>query len=201
MRTARKGFLLSFILLMFPCLICSADNFLHHSIQATILVADADQAADLIARWADDSGGYILFKSSDAVVIRFPFTEIGKLRAFLENLSELVIEISPQAVDLREEIPGIQSGIRSREEILQKNLSFIDRADIAGTLAIEKEIILLIEEIEGLKGRLNKLNVDRKFARAEIYLKFMEQSLPEDIPSSFDWINTVDFYSFMREGF
>ncbi len=179
----------------------NADNFLYHQIQAVILVTDPDQAADLITQWSESIRGYYLLKSSDHVVIRFPYTEIGALRTFLENLSEDVIEISPEAFDLREEILGIQSGISSREEILKKNLSFINSADVSGTLAIEKEIILLLEEIENLKGRLRKLTVDRSFARADIHLSFMEQSLPEDIPSSFEWINSVNFYSFMQGGF
>ncbi len=72
--------------------------------------------------------------------------------------------------------------------------------DVDGTLAIEQEVVQILAEIEGLKGRLRKLNVDRVFSRGEIYLSFMEETIPEDIPSSFGWINTVDFYRFMRRG-
>lgn len=190
-----------FMLLMIPSLYLQGQNYLFHSVEATILAADPDQAADRIAGWAEDTGGYYLLKSGDRVLIRFPFTETGNLRSFLEEISEEVIEIAPQAVDLRESVLGIQSGIRSREEILRRNLSYIDSADVDGTLAIEHEILLLLEEIEGLKGRLRKLSVDRSFAKADIRLHFMEQSLPENIPSSFGWINSMDFYALVREGF
>ena len=134
-------------------------------------------------------------------MFRFPFNEIKGLRELFTDISERIIEIAPGAVDLREQILGLQSGIRSRESILKKNLSFIDRADVAGTLAIEREVHALLQEIESLKGTLRKLNTDRRLARGEIYLSFREQSLPQDIPSSFDWINTVDFYKLMQEGF
>jgi hypothetical protein len=178
-----------------------ADNFLYHHLRATLLVADPVESADLISRWAESNGGYFLLKSESQVVIRFPFTEIKGLRQLFADISERIIEISPQAVDLREQILGLQSGIRSRESILKKNLSFIDRADVAGTLAIEREVHALLQEIESLKGTFRKLNTDRRLARGEIYLSFREQSLPQDIPSSFDWINTVDFYKLMQEGF
>lgn len=189
------------ILLLSPVSIFSEDNTLYHDIRATLLVADVDVLGDLIAQWAEDSGGYLLLKSTDRIVVRFPYTKISLFREFLEQSADLVVEIAPQAVDLREHLLGLQSGIRSREEILLKNLAFIDQADVTGTLDIEKEILTLLGEIEELKGKLRKLNVDRAMARAEVNLSFMEQSLPEDIPSSFSWINTVDFYAFIWEGF
>ena len=178
-----------------------ADNFLYHHLRATLLVADPAESGDLISRWAESKGGYFLLKSENQVVFRFPFNEIKGLRELFADISERIIEITPGAVDLREQILGLQSGIRSRESILKKNLSFIDRADVAGTLAIEREVHALLQEIEKLKGTLRKLNTDRRLARGEIYLSFREQSLPQDIPSSFDWINTVDFYKLMQEGF
>ena len=76
----------------------------------------------------------------------------------------------------------------------------LDQADVKGTLAIEKEVLTLIEEIEELTATLQTLNLNRTFSRAEISLRYLEQTLPENIPSSFDWINGVDFYSFIRRG-
>jgi hypothetical protein len=177
------------------------ENYLHHGIQATILVADVDRAVDSLARWAEEAGGYLLYKSSDVVIFRFPHTEAGSLRGFLEDMSETVVELSLQAQDLRESILGIQSGIQSREEILQQNLQYIDRTDVEGTLAIEKEVMQLLTEIEQLKGKLRKLTVDRAYALAQVNLRILGQSLPTDIPSSFGWINTIDFYTFVDEGF
>ena len=191
--------LLTTVLVALPSVLFS-ENFLHHTLHATILVADPEATAEVIAAWAEEKRGYYLLKSTETVVIRFPYQEMGELRAFLEKIADEVIEISPQAVDLREGILGLQSGIKSREEILQRNLSFVDEADVDGTLAIEQEVVQILAEIESLKGTLRKLNVDRVFSRGEIYLSFMEETIPEDIPSSFGWINTVDFYRFMRRG-
>ena len=83
----------------------------------------------------------------------------------------------------------------------KQNLQYIDQTDVEGTLAIEKEIMQLLTEIEQLKGRLRKLTVDRNYALAQVNLQILGQSLPTDIPSSFGWINTIDFYTFVDEGF
>ena len=193
----KKFLLVTIVLVTLPSALF-AENFLHHTLNATILVADPEATAEMIASWAEERRGYYLLKSTESVVIRFPYQGMGELRGFLEKIADEVIEISPRAVDLRESILGLQSGIKSREEILQRNLSYVGEADVNGTLAIEKEVVQILAEIESLKGKLRKLNVDRVFSRGEVYLSFMEETIPEDIPSSFGWINTVDFYRFMR---
>ncbi len=189
------------IFLSFPVSLPGTENYLSHSINAVILVSDAGHAADSLTTWVEKSGGYYTFKSRDRVALRIPYQEIGGLRSYLENIAEEVVKIELQAQDLRESILQTRSGLRAREEILEQNLQYIDKTDVKGTLAIEREVLRLVTEIEGLKGRLRKLETDRRFARGEIFLSFQEQTLPEDIPSSFDWINSVDFYRFMEEDF
>jgi Rad3-related DNA helicase len=176
------------------------ENYLYQNIEATVLVVDPDQAADSLELWVEQTGGYTLLKSSDQVILRLPFGSIPQLRTKLDDLSEDILEISPQSQDLREQILEAQAKINSREEVLRQSLALLDQADVQGTLAIEKEILTLIDEIEQLKGALQKLNIDRTFSRAEISLRYLEQTLPENIPSSFDWINSVDFYSFINQG-
>ncbi len=176
------------------------ENYLYQNIEATVLVVDPDQAADSLELWVEQTGGYTLLKSSDQVILRLPFESIPQLRTKLDDLSEDILEISPQSQDLREQILEAQAKINSREEVLRRSLALLDQADVQGTLAIEKEILTLIDEIEQLKGALQKLNIDRTFSRAEISLRYLEQTLPENIPSSFDWINSVDFYSFINQG-
>ncbi len=176
------------------------ENYLYQNIEATVLVVDPDQAADSLELWVEQTGGYTLLKSSDQVILRLPFGSIPQLRTKLDDLSEDILEISPRSQDLREQILEAQAKINSREEVLRQSLALLDQADVQGTLAIEKEILTLIDEIEQLKGALQKLNIDRTFSRAEISLRYLEQTLPENIPSSFGWINSVDFYSFINQG-
>ncbi len=185
-------------LLVLAVLPAAGQNYLHQRVTATILVADPDLAADRLEGWVERSGGYVLLKSSDRVVFRVPFERTSRLEEILERLADEVVTISPQSLDLREQILQAEAGINSRREVLARTLALLSAADTAGTLAIEKEILALVEEIERLEGTLQKLNLDRAFSLVEVALNTLRQSLPESIPSSFEWINGVDFYEFIR---
>jgi hypothetical protein len=190
-----------FLLLGAGIITASEENYLHQQLEATLLVSEPDLVADKIAQWAESSGGYFLVKSTAKVIIRFPWGKMDELREFLKKISEEVVTLLNKATDLRESFLEIQSGISSRQEMLANTLGFLDRADIKGTLAIEKEVINLLKEIEELKIKLRKIYIDRAYALATIHLNFFQQSIPQDIPSSFGWINSLDFYTFIKEGF
>jgi hypothetical protein len=177
----------------------AGENYLYQILEATVLVADPDRTADALESWVEQNGGYALLKSSDQVVLRLPFRQIPQLRSKLEELSDYILELSPRSQDLREAILETQAKINSRQVVLRQTLALLDQADVKGTLAIEKEVFTLIEEIEQLTATLQKLTLNRTFSRAEISLRYLEQTVPENIPSSFDWINSVDFYSFIYQ--
>ena len=178
----------------------AGQNYLYQILEATVLVADPDRSADELERWAENNGGYALLTSSNRVVLRLPFAQMPQLRSKLGELSDYVLDLSPQSQDLREAILETVAKINSRQEVLRQTLALLDQADVEGTLAIEKEVLTLIEEVEELTATLQTLNLNRTFSRAEISLRYLEQTLPENIPSSFAWINGVDFYSFIRRG-
>jgi hypothetical protein len=52
--------------------------------------------------------------------------------------------------------------------------------------------------VERLQATLARLNVDRAYARVEVAMRYVQATLPEDIPSSFPWINEVSFYQFIK---
>lgn len=176
------------------------ENYLHQSVQATMLVADPAAAADRLEAWCDAQGGYVLYKSGERMSFRLPHPALPHLRGLLEELSEDVLDYAPQAVDLREQLARARSSLASRQEILGRNLALLDQADTAGTLAIERETLGLVKEVEDLKAALARLAVDQAYARVEVGLRFEQATLPEDIPSSFPWINEVDFYAFIEGG-
>jgi len=190
--------LLLFMLVVIP-VFAAKGGTLARTLQATLLVSDPETAADNICAWAKERGGYFLIRSTDWVELRFPTDDIGNFRSFIENLAEDIFNLSIEAFDVGEQIVYLESGIRARQEILDKNLSYIDGADIKGTLAIEKEVMRLLTEIESMKSQLHNIRVDSELARARITFTFRDETLPTDIPSSFDWINRLDFYSFLRE--
>ena len=174
------------------------ENYLHQGVRATMLVADAPAAADRLEAWCDAQGGYVLYKSDERVSFRLPHAALPRLRGFLEELSEDVLDFAPQAVDLREQLARTRSSLASRREILGRNLALLDKADTAGTLAIEQEMLGLVKEVEDLEAALARLGVDQAYARVDVDLRFEQATLPKDIPSSFPWINQVGFYPFVE---
>jgi hypothetical protein len=187
-----------FVGLLLAALAGAEENYLHQSVAVTMLVADADLAADRLEAWAGEQGGYVLHKSTERVSLRLPHAALPRLRPFLEQLSEDILDFSPRAVDLREQLARTQSSLASRREILGRNLALLDQANVAGTLAIEREMLALVQEVERLQAALAGLNVDRTYARVEAALRFVQATLPEDLPSSFPWINEVAFYPFIE---
>jgi len=174
------------------------ESYLHQSVSVTMLVADADQAADRLEGWAETQEGYVLYKSRERVSLRLPHGALPRLRGFLEELSEDILDFSPQAVDLREQLARTRSSLASRRDILGRNLALLDQADTAGTLAIEREMLALVQEVERLQAALDRLSVDRAYARVEVAMRYVQATLPQDIPSSFPWINQVSFFPFIE---
>ena len=149
--------------------------------------------------WALDTGGYFLFRSLDMVMLRIPYNRVEAFRGYLDSVTDAVVAYSPSAADVREELAGLDSGIISREDALSLIVTYLDQADVASTLAIEKEVNILISQLEQLKGRKQRLINDALYARVEVFLTTQQQTLPSRIPSSFTWLNAIDLYRFVRE--
>ena len=180
---------------------CWADeNYMYFDYQISLLVFDPEAVQEMVLDWVNAQGGSFIFRSDGELQLRIPWKASTGLREFLTGSNVEILEYNQNAVDLREEIFRLKSGIKSRQEILARNTALISRADTAGTLAIEQEVMRLIAEIEQSKGRLNKLEYDRVMAYVTISFNFKQSSRPENVASSFDWLNQVDMYDFLEGG-
>ncbi|MFW6181143.1 MAG: DUF4349 domain-containing protein [Spirochaetota bacterium] len=186
--------------LLAPSLCPGQERFLARSLGARILVHDPEVTVARLVGWTEEQGGYFVYRSLGRVLLRVPDDSAESFRSLLVEQADEVVEISLEARDLRQRLLQVRAGIESRQEILQRNLAHLRGADVAGTLAIEREIQRLMGEIESLKGELRRLEQDRRYMVAEVLLSFQDQTLPRDIPSSFQWINQVDFYRYMEGG-
>ena len=78
-------------------------------------------------------------------------------------------------------------------------MTLIDQTDLATTLEMESEVLSILQDIERLRGQYRKLVGEVSLARVQVDFTLQEQKLPENLPSSFPWINIVDFYRLMAE--
>ncbi len=179
----------------------AAENFLRFTVNATLIVYDPESAENKIIEWLVANRGFFIVKSEETLSVRFPTDKLADFTRLLEGLGEEIREFTQESADTREELLALSSGIKSREEMLARNSSLFDRANVKDTLEIEKELVLLVKEIEELKGRLKKLENDRRNVSAVINFSFKKSPVPEKKPSSFAWINSLDFYKLMQEGF
>jgi hypothetical protein len=174
------------------------ESYLHRTLSSSVVVADRDAASDRIEAWVERQGGYVLLVSGDLLTARLPNGALPAFRELLQSLAADVVDTAMGATDLRDAYVAAEAALRSREEILARSLSYLARADVAGTLAIEKEVTSLMQEIEGYKGKLRKIEVDRRMAGVDVHMAFVQKSLPQSLPSSFGWIDGVDFFAFVR---
>ncbi|MBN1697200.1 MAG: DUF4349 domain-containing protein [Spirochaetales bacterium] len=188
------------VIIFFALEAACGEEYRKVTIRATVIVFQPEELQNRIIGWIEEHGGYFLLRSNEFLSLRLPTEAETGFRHYIENLDGEVTAIDIESEDLREEILNLRSGIKSREDILAKNIALFGRADVEATLGIEKELVLLLNEIESLKGRLNKLETERKYLFSEISFVFKRTSLPEKIPSSFDWINTLNLYRFKKEG-
>ncbi len=192
------------IILLFICssLMFGQQNisYLTYQLDIFLLVLDPDQAAIDIIMFAEENGGYFLHSSEQGINVRIPINNLSSFTAFLRETGEEVEDYSPTAIDIREEIIYLESGINSRQEILEKNIELIEETNMEDTLAIEAEIIRLLNEIEQLKGRLRRIDIERGYALVNIRFSFLSRSIPNNIESMFSWINSLGLYSFLEKG-
>ena len=175
------------------------DETLFYQISARLLVKDRQAAADSLSRWAEEQNGYFTIKNLEQIEFRLPARALAGLMPYLEEISEELVDYNQNSQDLREQLLSSRSALEAREEILSKNISYISSSDVEGTLTLEREIRRLMNEIDMYRGILRKIENDRRYARISVMLSFRNQSIPDSRPSSFDWINRVDFYSFMGQ--
>jgi hypothetical protein len=189
------------ILLMLGVSMAYGAGFLRFTVSATLIVYDPEGVQEKIVSWLKENKGYFIVRSDELLSVRFPTEKLAGFTALLEGLGEDIKEYKQESADVREEILAFTSGIKSREEMLARNASLFDRANVKDTLEIEKELVLLVKEIEELKGKLKKLENDRRNVSATIVFSFKKSPIPEIKASTFKWINTLDFYKLKQDGF
>ena len=169
------------------------------TLDTVILVADRFEAADDLEVWVESNGGYLLSRLEDRLILRVPSPVLDEFVDFLETVADEIIQIQQETEEISQNLLEAEAGIRSKKELFEKALTLIDQTDLSTTLEIESEILSILRDIEGLKGRYRKLLGEVALARVQVDFTLQEEKLPENLPSAFPWINVVDFYLLMQE--
>jgi hypothetical protein len=169
-----------------------------YQIFARLLVFDQREISQLMNQWTDDMQGYFLQDRSDYFSARIPVDKVDAIKPFLENLEVEIISYDLSAFDRSQELASARSALKAREEVLERNQALLNRADFSATLAIEREVVSLISEIERFRAQINRLETEMSYAMLTVY--FTQEELAQLNPQtagSFDWFNELDFYNFI----
>jgi hypothetical protein len=168
-------------------------------IKVVVKVSDRAQAADSLVQSAARLDGYFIQKTGDGVVLRIPASGLKPLLANADQLGQ-VIDRQLGREDLGEELLRKKAVLKAKTEAQHQYLALLDQADTEGALSVEKELILLVAEIETLKGQLRHLQDRIALARVEVRFEYRDRSAPvPDGSSSFAWLNTMNLIDLLEE--
>jgi hypothetical protein len=169
------------------------------TLDAVALVDDRFETADKLEAWVEANGGYLVSRLEDRLILRVPSAALEKFVDYLETTADELIQVQQQTEDISQSLLEAEAGIRSKTELFGKALTLIDQTDLATTLEMESEVLSILTDLEGLRGQYRKLLGEVELARVQVDFRLREEKLPENLPSSFAWINAVDFYLLMQE--
>lgn len=169
------------------------------SIDAQVVSSDPGALASRLTSWAEERGGYFTYRSGSRVVVRVPGRAASGLRELLEVSGADIVVYNPSTEDLRARIRDVEAAIASRAEALERILDYLESSDVNATLAFERELRSLNGEIEYYEGQRRSLQNRAAFATVVVTLSARERTIPDRLPSSFAWINTIDLYRFVDE--
>jgi hypothetical protein len=111
-----------------------------------------------------------------------------------------VIDRQLSREDLGDELLRKNAVLKAKTEAQHQYLALLDQSDTEGALSVEKELILLVAEIETLKGQLRHLQDRIALARVEVRFEYRDRSAPvPDGSSSFAWLNTMNLIDLLEE--
>jgi hypothetical protein len=168
-------------------------------VKVVVKVSDRAQAAEALVQSAARLDGYFTQKTGDGIVLRIPVSGLKPLLAEADQLGQ-VIDRQLSREDLGDELLRKNAVLKAKTEAQHQYLALLDQSDTEGALSVEKELILLVAEIETLKGQLRHLQDRIALARVEVRFEYRDRSAPvPDGSSSFAWLNTMNLIDLLEE--
>ena len=153
----------------------------------SLLVKDVKETGDMILKWMQDSGGYMVSTSYNrpnespfaTITVRVPEDKFSDALEYFRSLAIKVINENLIGKDITENYEDIQARLDTLDQTKAKFLAILSQADKVGDiLQVQREIINLQNQIDVLKGRQKAIEEDVKMPKITVYLSTDELSLP-----------------------
>jgi hypothetical protein len=187
------------LLIFFAAPLAAQEEYLATTINIFAVSGSRAAITADLAEWIEANGGYYTYRSETEIHLRVPPPRVAGVRARLETGDAEIVRYDPSTVDYRQGLSDAQAAITAREEALERVLRYLDSASVSATLAFERELRSLNEEIEQHTGHVRRMRNDIRYARVRVVLSSYEQTLPQSDWSSFPWINELGMYSFLEK--
>lgn len=162
------------------------------SASLVVAVSQREEAADALVGKARELGGWFQSRTDEGVSLRVPVGEADALVAFAAEQGK-VVDRALAREDASQELADLRGRLAAREEVLGRYYSVLATAGPKSIVAVERQIVAAIEEIERLKGRIRLLEDQSSNARVDVSFQFRDRAAPaRDGSSSFRWLNTLN---------
>ncbi|MCB9741878.1 MAG: DUF4349 domain-containing protein [Alphaproteobacteria bacterium] len=164
----------------------------HVSASITVAVTQRDAAAKTLVDAAEDMGGWFAALSDTSVDLRVPADKADALIE-LALAQGLVTQRSYSSVDLTPRLVELTARLKARQDMLDRYFAILPDAGAKAVVTVEREIVALVAEIEGLQGQLRVLEHQAQWAQVSVSFQSRSRAAPtRDGSSSFAWINTLN---------
>ncbi|MEL6349557.1 MAG: DUF4349 domain-containing protein, partial [Myxococcota bacterium] len=170
------------------------------AINATMVlkVQRPTEVADRLVERAASDGGYFAERSLQQVRFKIP---TQKAEAFIDyaEAQGVIASRSFNNVGLTTQLAEVRARLAAREAVLERYFDVLKTASPQSVITVERQIVGLVAEIEGLKGRIRAMEHRATFADIQIDFRFRDRAAPvRDGSSSFSWLNTMNLTDIME---
>lgn len=181
-----------------PCTAYAAEQ-VSISSSLTIQVADRDKTASALIGRAEALGGYFSTFSRDVVTLKVPADKSRELINFVKSDWKPVQE-NYRAEDIDASLGQTRARLKAKQELYTSLEKMLATAEAANIIEVETAATRLIQEIEGLKGRMRALQHRLDFSTVTVYFSLLQRERPRDDGNSpFAWLNELGLENLLRE--
>ena len=157
-----------------------------------VAVTQREQAADVLVDAAEELGGWFQSRTPTALSLRVPVENVDTLIEVAAEQGK-VVDRGLTREDVGRQIAEVRGRLEAREEVLERYYEVLEQAGAKSIVAVERQIVDAITQIEALKGQLRLLEDQAAYGRVEVAFQFRDRAAPaRDGTSSFRWLNTLN---------